>query len=1040
MIYFLIIITGIISFSRLPINFLPDIGYPQLTIITIYENSSPQEVETLISQPIEEVVSTLKGVRKVTSISRNDVSIVTIKYNWGTDMSYASLSLREKLDNIRYSLPEEVERPNIAHLDPSEDPIMYIALTSNITEDIIQIQSIAENLIKRRLQQLEGVASADIIGDLEEEIQIILDEDKINSLGLTLEQIKNKIHYSNRNISGGTIKEGHYRYNLKIVGEFQSVEDIKKTPVAYGDDGSIILLKDVADVFSGYKDEKSITRLNSHRSLGILIRKEANSNTVKVCSIVRRALKQLKEDYPEIEFEIPVDQSIFIKESIKSVLEAIIIGGILAFLVLFLFLRDFKSPFHISFVIPISILTTFILMYFNKITLNIISLSGLALGVGMLVDNSIVVSESIFRHRSNGENWEKAALIGTKEVAMPITASTLTTLAVFLPILYVKGIASTLFRQQALTVTFSLLSSLFVSLTMLPLLASLRGKIKKNKIKKKHRKFISSLYKVIRIIFYPFLLVVRIYRIAIKYIRRILASSIQWFHIKYDHFSKLYTNLLELALIHRFLSIMIFILLFLLSLGILSTLDRQFFPDFEQLSFTIHLKLDAGTPLGKTDQIVHLVEERLKTDPRIESYFTSVGKSTEDKLSYYMEETSSENLAEIKVNLKRNYKTTTVIENYQELLKKIPASISFQKGDNILVSLLEFEEPGLSVVIQGENLIEMKKRAQDIKEKISSNSIFENIRTDFETEAPMVRFEINRENAALYDIPINQITRFVRTIISGDKVSEFRQFDNKIDITLKLRKDINLVQLLDRHLNWQNKRIPLRALVNETYIRTFEEIKRAGQNRKFTISTSYNGKIKEAIANLEKILEELPSDDKKIRFSIEGINMEISRSLRSLMYALIFAVMLVYMILASQFESLKLPFIVMFVAPMGVIGVSFALIISGTSISVMSTLGMIVLSGIIVNDAILLVDYVNKLRKKGQGVFEAVKNAAQIRLRPILITTFTTVLGLLPLAIGIGSGAELQSAMAIAVIGGMLASTFLTLILIPVLYTLFERG
>jgi len=1039
MFYLLIIITGIISFVRLPIEFLPEVGYPQLTVITIYENSSPQEVETLISQPIEEVVSTLKGVRKVSSISRNDVSIVTIKFNWGTEMSYASLSLREKMDNIRYSLPEEAERPNIAHLDPSEEPVMYIALTSNKTDDIIQIQNIAENLIKRRLQQLEGVASADIIGDMEEEIQIILAEDKINSLGLSLDQIKNQIYYSNFNIAGGTIKEGHYRYNLKIVGEFQSIQDIEKTPVSYGKDGSIILLKDVAEIKFGYKEEKSITRLNSHRSLGVLIRKEANSNTVKVCSTLRKSLEQLRKEYPAIRFEIPVDQSVFIRESIKSVLEAIIIGGLLAFLVLFFFLRDLKSPFNISFVIPIAILMTFILMYFNKITLNIISLSGLALGVGMLVDNSIVVSENIFRHRSKGESWKRAAFIGTKEVGMPITASTLTTLAVFLPILYVKGIASTLFREQALTVSFSLLSSLLVSLTMLPLLASLRERKQKNKTIKQHRKFTKAIIKTIKIIFSPLLFLKKILKMIFNNIRKFLYSILEWFHHKYEIFAELYFKLLNYSLTHRTLSILIFIFLFLSSLGILSTLDREFFPDFEQSSFTILLKSDAGTPLEKTDQIVSMVEEYLKNDSRIENFFTSVGKSTEDKLSYYLEKTSSENLAEIKINLKPKNKTADVIEDFRKLLKQIPAAISFQKGENILVSLLEFEEPGLSVVIKGEDLEKMKLKALEIKKQINSDPVFKNIRTDFETEAPMIRLEVNRENAALYDIPINQISRFIRTNISGEKISDFRQFDNKIDITLKMNKDMNLTQLLDQHLNWQNKKIPLRTLVNEKYVRTFEEIKRADQYRKFTISTSYKGKLKDALLKLEKIIEKTPSEDKKINLSVEGINIEISHSLRSLMYALLFAIVLVYMILASQFESLKLPFIVMFVVPMGVIGVSFALIISGTSISVMSTLGMIVLSGIIVNDAILLIDYVNRLRKEGQGVFEAVKAGAQTRLRPILITTFTTVLGLLPLAIGIGSGAELQSAMAIAVIGGMLASTFLTLILIPVLYTFFEK-
>ena len=335
MVFLLIILTVVISLSRLPVEFLPDFGYPQLTIITNYPNSSPEEVETLITQPIEEIVSTLKGVKSVNSISRSDVSVITLKYNWGNDMAYASLSLREKLDNIRFMLPEQADRPNIAKLDPSEEPIMYITLSNRNSDNISEVQQMAENLIKRRLQQLEGVAAADVIGNLEEEIEIVLDEDKVKTLGLSLSDISSRIVNSNYNIPGGTIKDGHYRFNLKIVGEYQSVEDIGLTPIYYGSDGSIFTLDDVAEIRFTYKDEKSITRLNKKRSLGILIRKEAGTNTVNVCGTVRKALDMMRANHPEIDFAVVVDQSTFIRESIKSVLEAILLGGILAFLVLF---------------------------------------------------------------------------------------------------------------------------------------------------------------------------------------------------------------------------------------------------------------------------------------------------------------------------------------------------------------------------------------------------------------------------------------------------------------------------------------------------------------------------------------------------------------------------------------------------------------------------------------------------------------------------------------------------------------------------------
>lgn len=1045
MLFLLIILTGIISLTRLPVEFLPDFGYPQLTIITNYANSSPEEVETLITQPIEEVVSTLKGVRKVSSISRSDVSVITLKYNWGSDMAYASLSLREKLDNIRFLLPDEAERPNIAKLDPSEEPIMYITLSSKNSDEISEIQQLAENLIKRRLQQLEGVAAADVIGNLEEEIEIVLNEDKIKTLGLSLSEISSSIANSNYNILGGTIRDGHYRFNLKIVGEYQTLQDIGLTPVYYGRDGSIFTLNDIAEINSTYKDEKSITRLSGKRSLGILIRKEAGTNTVKVCNTVRKSLETLKDRHEEINFKIVVDQSEFIRESILSVLEAIILGGLLAFLVLFLFLSDLKSPFQIAIVIPISILAAFILMYFNHISLNIISLSGLALGVGMLVDNSIVVSENIYRHYQSCGNWKKAAYDGAKEVGMAITASTLTTLAVFIPILYVKGIAASMFKQQALTVTYSLLSSLLVAITLLPLLASLRDRRKRDriKVKKSHGKIVRILITIFAIIFFPFKMIYRFFKLIMitinSFIKKFALNLMSRFQKVFDKFSESYRKLLEKSLRYKFRTILIFVIILILSFLILKNIDKEFFPRFEQAQFTLNLKLPPGTPLEKSDEVVSLIEAKIKKDSRIESYFTSIGKSTEDMLSYYLEESSSENLAEIKVNLKKGESSFEIIEDFRHILSDIPGSINFKYGDNILLSYLDFEESGLSIIVSGDELESIAQSAQIILDRIKKDDRFFNIKTDFETRSPIISLQVNRENAALYNIPIDKIATQIKANIVGDKVSEFRDFDDKIDITLTLDKDLNLEQLLDQVIIWNNQSIPLRVLVSSEKASSWEEIKRMNQNRQFTITSAYNCKMETAVKTLEHYITEDYDIASGNRIEISGVNKEVNNSLKSMLYALLFAIVLVYMILASQFESLKLPFIIMFVAPMGIIGVAIALYITGTSLSVMSTLGMVILAGIIVNDAILLVDYTNKLKKSGKGIEEAVKEAASIRLRPILMTTFTTVLGLLPLALGIGSGAELQSAMAVAVIGGMLSATFLTLILIPVLYTIFEK-
>ncbi len=1029
MIYLLIIITGVISFFRLPIDFFPKIGYPKITIITLCPNSSPEEIENTVSRPIEEVVSTVKGVRKVTSVSRKNVSVTTLMFNWGTDMNYVSLSLREKLDNIRYMLPENADRPNIIHLDPSEDPIMYLALTSN-KNDLNQIQSLAEDFIKKRLQQLEGVASADLIGDREREIKIIPDMQKLNALNINLLKFKDLIYYSNYSISGGMIKEGQYRFSLKISGEYENLDDIKKTLIKKTKDGRNIYLGDIAKVKYDFKEQNNLTRLNRQPSLGILIRKDASGNTVKVCSVVRTELKNLKKEYPDIDFDIVIDQSEFIKESIYSVLEAIFIGGFLAFAVLLLFLSDLKSPINISIVMPVSILITFIFLYFDKISLNIISLSGLALGIGMLVDNSIVVSENIFRHKSMGKSSKAASYDGTKEVGMAITASTLTTLAVFLPIIYTKGIASALFKQQALTVTFSLLASLFVSLTLLPFLNSLS--IKKNDKKKKNNFLKLSL----SIIFFPISAIIFILKIFYKMFAAFVEIVSSAFAKQFDKFSESYLKLLNNSLKNKKITLFIFFLLFIFSLIMLKSLDKQFFPTIEQNKFTIKIKAEPGTPLEKTDQMIKIIETYLKKDKRVKKYFSSVGKSTEDRLSYYLEKASKENLGEIKVITKPKVKTEEMIAFYSKLLKDIPATITIDAGSNLFSSFFNFEETGLIITLEGSDEKKMREKGLLIKKILSDQDIFKNVHTDFESLLPEIKLKINRDKVALYNISIDDVAQYIKANISGLKMSNFHKFDKTIDITLQTVTKPDLNKLLDTEMVINNQKIPLRSVVDVSFKKTPEEIKRINQNRRFSIYFSYKGKLRDVLEKLERII---PKSDKDIRIAIRGVNSEIDNSLKSLIYALIFAVLLVYMILASQFESLKLPFIVMFVVPMGIIGVGFGMYFTRTPISIMSTLGMIILSGIIVNDAILLVDFINRLRKEGMDINDAVVQAAKTRLRPILMTTFTTVFGLLPLALGIGSGAELQSPMAISVISGILASTFLTLIFTPVLYVIFER-
>ncbi|MDZ7377691.1 MAG: efflux RND transporter permease subunit, partial [candidate division KSB1 bacterium] len=468
MFFVAVILIGIISLIQLPVDLLPDLSYPRLTIWTAATAMGPREVEEMITNPIEEAIGTVANIRRTYSISRSGLSLVTVEFLWGTNMDFATLSIREKLDQLRWILPREVERPNILRIDPRSQPIMAISLSGS---NLVHLKELAHNVFKRRLEQIDGVAMATVTGGFDREIQVEVDQTKATALHLAPEKIAQALELANYSIAGGTVKKGLYRYALRTLGEFQSIMEIERVVVANHPDGSQIRISDIGRVIDGFRERQSITRFNNEESIGIIIRKDAGANTVIVSRLIHRILDQLRSEYPSLHLSVAYDGARFISSAISNVLQNLILGAILAFLVLFVFLHDFRNPVNIALSIPISVIATFALLYFAGITLNIMSLGGLALGVGMLVDNSIIVMENIFRHRQEGRALADAAFLGAKEVAMPITASTLTTIAIFLPVVYLYGVAGQLFRDQAVTVIFSLLASLVVALTLLPMLS-----------------------------------------------------------------------------------------------------------------------------------------------------------------------------------------------------------------------------------------------------------------------------------------------------------------------------------------------------------------------------------------------------------------------------------------------------------------------------------------------------------------------------------------------------------------------------------------
>lgn len=1043
-----VILLGIVSLSRLSVDLLPDLSYPKLTVWTTYPGAAPEEVETMVTKPIEEAVGTVPGVRKIESVSREGVSLITMEFAWGRDMDFAALNVREKLDRLRWVLPRESGRPTIIRIDPRSQPIMALSVSG---QNLVSLKELARDVIKRRLEQLKGVALAQVTGGLEREIQVEVDKERLESMGLTIEQVASAVAAANFNLPGGTIKKGRYRYSLRTLGEFQSIDEIKDVVVGRSQNGLITRLQDVATVVSGFRERENITRFNGKESIGIILKKEAGANTVRVSKRVRRVLRELEKEYPEIRIAVAYDQAKFISSAIANVLQAILFGGVLAFLVLFFFLHDFRNPVNIALAIPISIIATFVLLYFSRVSLNMMSLGGLALGIGMLVDCSIVVLENIFRHRQEGKGRIEAALTGTKEVAMAVTASTLTTISVFLPIIYVKGVAGQLFKDQALTVTFSLLASLVVSLTLLPTLASrflYRGEDFEDKSPPDQAsegkgtswsRITRVLNRVVRSIVLFLIDLVRFWVSSISgFVNRLLSPIFGSFDRFFQAFAQRYDRFLLWSLDHRprVLEIVAFALIISLLLGL--HLKRELMPQVDQGEFTIRVELPPGTSLEGTAEVVSEIERELLQEKDVKAVFSSIGMTREQ--AGFKSGEAAINRAEIRVRLKDRAKKSTrqVVRDLRERLKGLPEAIlTFDLGQTTLGQILGAAEADVAIKVIGEDLSISKKIIKEIKRRVQNVRGLKDLESSYEEGRPEIRITIDREVASRYGLSVHQVAQFIKNIMKGEVATQFKDFDRKIDILVrpKIGDRDELEDLLNSYIPLSHSSVPLRELITYTYTRGPTEIRRENQAREVVLWGRVEGRgLSDVIRDIEgKIADvEHPYD---YQISVGGAREEMKRSFKSLYYAAILAMALVYMILAAQFESLIHPFVIIFAVPLAAVGVVWGLFLARQSFNVISLIGVVVLVGIAVNDAIVKVDFINQERRRGAPLREAIVEAGRKRLRPIIMTTVTTVFGLAPMAIGLGRGAELQRPLAIAVISGLLSATFLTLIVIPVIYS-----
>lgn len=1001
-IYIAVIVLGIYSLTKLAIDLIPDISFPVIAIFSDYPGASPQEVEENLTKIIENAASLSSNVKKVSSTSREGKSMVTVEYEWGTDMSDAAADLREKLDLVRDYLPDEASQPVIFKFDPSLIPVMIIVVEGK--RDLKSLRYIADHDIKNSLEQIDGVAKVDVYGGKQRQIHVDIKRDLLDSFGISIDQVIGILRSENVNISGGEIVEGNKSYTLRTVGKFKSIEEIKKLVVG-AKNGVPVYLEDIANVYDGYVKDRMYARVGLHDAVIMAVQKQSGTNTVQIANLVEKRIKLLKRELPSdikiTKFYSPAD---FIKKSINNVWQVALMGGVFAIFVLLIFLRNIPTTLVIGVSIPLSIITTFVFMYLFKLTLNMMSLGGLALGIGMLVDNSIVVLENIFRYREFGAKPFEAAKLGSQEMSNAIVASTLTTIAVFLPmVFFIKGLASELFKDLAFTVTFSLLSSLLVALTIIPMLTSrIRGVHIKRRIES-----LTDIESELRA-------------------RGRVFRAVDGF----------YRRLLEWALDHKGIFLTIVIVIFGVSLFSIKTIGVEFMPQSDESFIQIELFMPIGTDLSTTEKTVNKIYRIIeKNVPERKTVFMQIGRSGQGI------GVESPDRAEIWMTLvdvtKRKRSDKEIIEDLRKRIALIPGvTANFSTGGGPTTG----SSGNLKVSILGYDLRAGKELAEKIKGIMEKVPNVKDVQISRKEGLPEYQIMVDRKVASLYGISASQIGRMLKEAVKGDEVTKVVIKGEEVGVLVKFRDE-------DVHTIDDLKMITVKTpagfdvpLVNFLKIKKGfgpVKIEREKQQRVIYVNARVIGDVKGAVDSIKKGVSNIVIPP-GFTISYGGSWEDLKETIQDLSMVMVLAIILVYLIMAALFESFFDPFIIMFTLPMTFIGVVWMHILTGTTFSAISGIGIVMLAGIVVNNGIILVDYTNLLRKRGYDLRNAVVLAGRTRLRPILMTMLTTVLGLIPMSFAFGSGSEMRTPMARTVIGGLLVSTLFTLVLIPVLYTIFE--
>ncbi len=1058
MLTFAVLLFGFVSQSRLELTLLPDLSYPTLTIRAELPGAAPEEVETLLSKPIEEAVGIIRNVRQVRSASLAERSDVTLEFNWGTAMDFAVLDVREKLDALE--LPKESKRPIVLRFDPSQDPIMRYGLALKAQADgsvrpgaddaaLKRLRRVAEDLVQKPLEGVDGVAAVKISGGLEDEVQVLVDLPRLSQFNLTLEQVAERLRAENANISGGRVEQGASSYLVRTLNQFKSLDEMRETILGLRG-AQPIYLRDVAEVRAGSREREAIIRIDGNEAVEVSMYKEGDGNTVAVAGRIKARVEQLHQQLPaDVEMRPLYDQSMFIRQAIDEVKYAALEGGLLAILILYLFLRNAWTTAIVAIAIPVSVIATFNVMYGAGLSLNIMSLGGIALAIGMLVDDAIVVLENIHRHAEAGMPLRAAAVAGASQVAGAVTASTLTTVAVFFPMVFVEGIAGQLFADQALVVTGALMFSLLVSLSVIPMMASRaarqqpvvpatpvvagRGRARTALSQSRYALFES----LPALLIWPLVQVFRAVGSVLGLLLRPLAALWQRGFVALERH---YVPLLSWALDHRAAVLGSAALLFALALATLPRIGVELIPPFNQGEFRAELQLPPGTPLERTDAALQDVWRSARADAQMQQWvganYTVAG--TGNRLDANPE-TGGENFGTVNIAL-----APAAFAQEGEVMARLSAQLDRVPGASYRYTrpaLFTLKTP-LEVEIAGYDLAQLERVSESLRARLLASDRFAEVDSTLVAGHPEIQVRFDQERAASLGLDTAVLADRVARSVRGSVATRYRIGDREIDVlvrgTEETRASVDAVR--NMIVNPESPQPVRLSSIAEVRLKSGpSEIRRVDQQRVVVVSANLAyGDLGEGVAEIERILAQIPLSS-GLSTRIAGQSEEMEVSFRSLQLALALAVFLVYLVMASQFESLIHPFVILFTIPLAAIGAIFSLYLTGSVINVVALIGMIVLAGIVVKNGIVLIDLVNHLRAGGTDPRAAMLEAGRTRLRPILMTTLTTVLGLLPMAIGAGEGAEVRQPMAITVIGGLVVSTLLTLVVIPVVYSLVAR-